>query len=145
MLGSLALLATLLLTAADVQPGEPELPFVVVVHRSNPDSSISRAELSAVFMRRTRRWPDGTEITPIDRPPRSPLREQFSAHVHRKSVAYVIRYWHRAIFSGRDVPPEEARSDEAVLEIVAGREGAIGYIERGTVPGDDVKVIAVTP
>lgn len=138
-----ALLLLLLLaggTAAEEHP-----PFRVVVHASNRVTSLSRAELSAIYMKRTRSWPDGREIVPVDRQSASRLRERFSRAVHGKSVAYVTRYWQRLIFSGRAVPPRELRSDAAVLDFVRGSAEAIGYVDAGTPVGEGVKVIAVRP
>lgn len=106
-------------------------------------SSLSRAELSALFMRRTRSWPDGTEVRPVEPPARSRVREQFSRAIHGKSVAYVTRYWHRLIFAGRAVPPGELSSDAAVIDFVRSHRGAIGYIDGNTPPAGDVKVVTV--
>jgi ABC-type phosphate transport system substrate-binding protein len=144
MLSELALVITILVSAADLVQPRVDVPFQVIVHRSNAVSSLSRAELSAIFMRRTRSWPDRTEVRPVEPPARSRVREQFSRAIHGKSVAYVTRYWHRVIFAGRGVPPEELASDEAVIELVKTHRGAIGYIARETQPGDGVKVLAVT-
>lgn len=134
----LALILTASLSAA-------EAPFVVIVHRSNPATSISRAELSAVYMKRLRSWHGGAEIVPVEQPLRSRIREQFSRAVHGKSVAYVNRYWQRLIFAGRAVPPPELRNSDAVVQFVRAHRGAIGYVDRRTPLGDDVQAIAVTP
>ena len=138
MLSELVLVAAILLSAADAQPAA----FHVVVHPSAKVSSLSRAELSAIFMRRTKSWPDGAEVRPVE-PSSKDLREVFARTIHGKSLAYVTRYWHRVIFAGRGVPPEELPSDREVVEYVKTHRGAIGYI--GTVPGDDVKVLTVAP
>ena len=122
-----------------------EFPFRVVVHRSNPVVAVTRAELSAMYMKRLRSWPGGEEIVPIDQPARSSVREDFARAIHGKSVAYVTRYWQRVIFSGRGVPPAEARSSAAALAIVRTQRGAVAYIDARTPAGEDVKVIAVTP
>jgi hypothetical protein len=122
-----------------------ELPFRVVVHASNPATSVTRAELSAIYMKRKRSWPDGTEIVPIDHSTISRPRERFSRAVHGKSVAFVTRYWQRLIFSGRAVPPREVRSDAAVLELVRRNVHAVGYVDARTPLVDGVKAIAVTP
>lgn len=138
-----ALLLLLLLaggTAAEERP-----LFWVVVHASNPVTSLSRAELSAIYLKRMRSWPDGREIVPVGRPATSRVRERFSRAVHGKSVAYVTRYWQRLIFSGRAIPPRELRSDAAVLDFVRGNAEAIGYVDGGTPVGEGVKVIAVRP
>ena len=133
----------LMMSAAGVHADE--VPFRVVVHPSNPVASLTRAELSALYMKRTRSWRGDREIVAIDHPASSPLRERFSRAVHGKSVAYVTRYWQRLIFSGRGIPPRQLPSDAAVLAFVKTNRDAIGYIDRRTAPGDGVKVIAVTP
>jgi len=133
-----------LLLIAGVAVAE-ELPFRVVVHESNPVVAVTRAQLSAIYTKRTRSWPDGMEIFPVDHLPASRLRERFSRTVHGKSVAYVTRYWQRLIFSGRAVPPRELRSDAAVLTLVRSNAEAVGYVDARTPLSDGVKAIAVRP
>ena len=138
-------MVTMFLSAAEAPQLRREVPFRVIAHPSVRPSSLSRAQLSAIFMRRTRSWRDGAEVRPVEPPARSRVREQFSRAVHGKSVAYVTRYWHRVIFAGRGVPPEELSSDAAIVEYVKSNRGAIGYIDGALVPGADVKVLTVTP
>jgi ABC-type phosphate transport system substrate-binding protein len=145
MLSQLALVVTLLLSAAEVTQPRTDVPFQVVVNRANGVTTIRRADLSALFMRRTRSWRDGSEVRPVEPPSRSRVREDFSRAIHGKSVAYVTRYWHRVIFAGRGVPPAELATDAAILEYVKAHRGAIGYIARATPAGDGVKVITVAP
>ena len=132
-----------MLSAAEVRARE--IPFCVVVHRDNPTMSVTRAELSAMYMKRKRSWRDGRAIFPVDQRAGSPLREEFSRTIHGKNAAYVTRYWQRLIFSGRGIPPRQLRSDAAVLDAVKNNRDAIGYVARETPPGDGVKVIAVLP
>jgi ABC-type phosphate transport system substrate-binding protein len=143
MLGPFVLVAAILLSPDDRRPLPRDLAFRVVVHKANPVSSLTRAELSAIFMRRVRSWPDGTEIRPVDHRAEARVRERFSWTVHGKSVAYVIRYWQRLIFAGRGIPPPEVRSGAAVMELVRANRGAIGYVDGTTPLGGDLKVIEV--
>jgi ABC-type phosphate transport system substrate-binding protein len=136
MLATLALVAAILLS--------PDDGFRVVVNKSNPVSSLTRGQLSAIFMRRTRSWPDGTEIRPVDRRAGVQVRERFSRVVHGKSVAYVTRYWQRLIFAGRGIPPPVVQSNAAVLDLVSANRGAIGYVDAATPIVGDLKVIEVT-
>ncbi len=138
-------LVLVLLAGVPAPEARPGAPFQVVVHSANPVESLSRSQLSAIFMKRIRSWPGGGEIVPVESPVRSPLRERFSRAVHGKSVAFVVRYWQRLIFAGRGIPPQELPSDAAVLDLVKSHRGAIGYISAETPPGDGVKVIAVRP
>ena len=128
---------------AAFRAGPPQ--FCIVVHRSNPMVSITRAELSAIYMRRRRSWRDGREIVPVDQPAASAVRERFSRAIHGKNVAYVTRYWQRLIFSGRGIPPRQLRNDAEVMEFVRNSRDAIGYTARDASPADGVKVIPVTP
>lgn len=146
MLAEVVLFSTLVLQAGSGPPApQPGLQFRVIVHPSNPVDSISRQQLSAVYMKKVRQWPDRTEIIPVDQSPTSRVRERFSDSVHGKSVAYVTRYWHRLIFSGRGLPPTELNSSAAVAEFVAENRGAIGYVSSDLQLGEGVKVIVVTP
>jgi hypothetical protein len=47
-------------------------------------------------------------------------------------VGAVRSYWQQRIFSGRDVPPPELDSDEAVVAFVARSPGGIGYVSAAT-------------
>ena len=116
--------------------GAEDPPFLVVVNRSNPVVSVTREELSAIYLKRKSDW------LPVDQYPAAPVRERFSRAVHGKSVGYVTRYWQRLIFSGRGIPPRQLPSDAAVLEFVKNNANAIGYIAGA--PQDGVKVITVT-
>jgi len=142
MLRLIGLLA--MLSAANMRTGDAS-SFSVVVHPSNPIVSITRAELSAIYMKRTRSWRGGREIVPVDQPASSPVRERFSRAIHGKNVAYVTRYWQRLIFSGRGIPPRQLQNDAAVLELVKNSRDAIGYVAGEPPPGDGVKVLEVRP
>lgn len=143
MLGPLALVTAILLSPDAGRPLPRDLPFRVVVNKANPVSSLTRAELSAIFMRRVRSWPDGTEIRPVDHRVETVVRERFSRVVHGKSVAYVTRYWQRLIFAGRGIPPPVVPSGGAVMELVRANRGAIGYIDANAPIATDLKVIEV--
>ncbi|HSN68985.1 MAG TPA: phosphate ABC transporter substrate-binding protein [Thermoanaerobaculia bacterium] len=145
MLSPLFFAAALFLSvAADAQPGAP-VRILVVAHPSANVATLTRAEVSSIFMKRTRSWPDGREIVPVDQRPGSRARETFSRSIHGKSVAYVTRYWQRLVFSGRGIPPREEADDDSVLRFVRATPGAIGYVG-GTVAGaEGVTVIEVTP
>ena len=119
--------------------------FHVIVTRANAATSLTEAEVSAMFMKRMRSWPDGSDVAPVDQRAGSRVRESFSEEIHGKSVRYVIRYWHRLIFSGRGIPPRELESDAEVLAFVAANRGAIGYVNAGAALPDDVQVLTVSP
>jgi len=67
-------------------------------------------------------------IHPVDLRGEAVARREFSSRVLNRSVAAVRSYWQQRIFSGRELPPPEFDSDEAVLKYVASSPGAIGYV-----------------
>ena len=117
--------------------------YGVVVNRANPVMSLARKEVSALFLKRSTRWRDGTPVLPVDGPD-SPAREHFSKEVHGKKTAAVRSFWLQAIFSGRGVPPPEKPSDQEVIAYVKERPGAIGYVSATSVT-DGVRVLTVQP
>jgi hypothetical protein len=110
--------------ADDAKSGQ----FRVIVHPSNPNSSESREFIAQAFFKRTTRWHSGEAIHPVDLRPDSAVRRAFSGDVLQRSVAAVRSYWQQRIFSGRDLPPVELESDDAVVKYVANSPGAVGYV-----------------
>jgi ABC-type phosphate transport system substrate-binding protein len=135
---ALVLLASAALAAG---PAAADDGFKVVVHRSNPVASLSRAQASQLFLKKTTRWPSGQPVQPVEISDDG-VRARFCDRVHGKSLKSVKAYWNGLIFSGRDVPPLERRSDEGVLEYVRTNPAAIGLVS-GTAPPADVKVVAL--
>jgi ABC-type phosphate transport system substrate-binding protein len=110
--------------------------YKVVVHRSNPATSLSRQELTAYFLKRTTSWPSGIAVQPVDLERKSAARAAFSSDVLHKSVAQIIAYWQQQIFAGRAVPPPEKNTDAEIVTFVGGHQGAIGYVTEGAAVGD---------
>lgn len=133
--GAIGLATTLLLAlvfavTAPALAGDTD--FRVVVHPSNPASNLEKDFVADAFLKKVTRWPDGEVAKPVDLRPDSAVRRRFSDSVLKRSVGAVRSYWQQRIFSGRDVPPPELDSEEAVVSYVAKYPGAIGYISTST-------------
>lgn len=115
---------------AIAESAAPPPTLTVVVHPETGIGSISRAELSKIFLKRLRTWKNGRSARPVDQSPESDVRREFSRRVHRRDVVTIELYWKRMIFSGNAVPPPELESDERVLEFVRLTPGAVGYVGR---------------
>jgi len=100
----------------------------IIVHPDSDITSVSRTELSKIFLGKLRTWADHTPAVPIDQVPGSRAREDFTRWVHDRSVVNVEVYWKRQIFSGRGVPPPEVTGTAAVIEFVRTHPGAVGYV-----------------
>jgi ABC-type phosphate transport system substrate-binding protein len=140
--GCLALLAAVLVCAADA--GAEETPYKLIVHQSNPLTAVSREELSKIFLKKTRRWPDNRPAQPVDLNDASPVRARFSRDVHDRALSAVLAYWRQKIFSGAGVPPPEKRSDAEIIAYVSANPNAVGYVSAATALTVDVKVLEVT-
>jgi ABC-type phosphate transport system substrate-binding protein len=101
--------------------------YKVVVNAANPAKKLSKAQVSAYFLKRSTAWDAGGTVQPVDLPD-GPVREKFCAEVLGKSAAAVKAYWTRLTFAGRDTPPAAKASDDEVLAFVRGNPGAIGYV-----------------
>jgi len=115
-------------TVAWAQGPEEQAQFLVVIHSSVGESSLTKKEVSDLFLGRTLAWRDGEPVAPVDLASDSPVRSSFSEAIHGRKVSAVKSYWQRQIFSGRAVPPPERESDEQVVQYVRGTPGAIGYV-----------------
>ena len=127
------------------QPAAAQQGFVVIVHPSNPVSSLSAAELSRIFLKKTVKWEGGSRVEPVDLAASSAVRGRFSQAVHGKGTSAISAYWQKMIFSGRDIPPAELGTAAEVIAFVASHRGGVGYIAEGTALGEGVKAIRITP
>ncbi len=116
--------------------------FKVIAHSSVTESDVPAAALSKVFLKQSKKLPDGTTVTPVDLAKDSDVRAAFSKAVHGRAVGAVETFWQQQIFSGKEVPPAVKNSDADIIAFVKSTPGAIGYVSGGA-STDGVKVIAV--
>ncbi len=102
--------------------------FKVIVHASNPQTALERAQISKMFLKKKEGWEHGARVIPVDQLQESPVRAGFTAAIHGRGVATIKAYWEKMIFSGREVPPRELSSDEEVIAFVRGRPDGVGYV-----------------
>src|SRR5260370_42076342 len=117
----------LLTILVGVVPGAPP-ELRVVVNEANPVSSLSRQEVSDLFLKKTSRWAQLGLVMPVDQPEGAAVRETLNREIHHKSLSAVRADWQQRIFSGRDVPPPEKGGDAEVLSFLRKNPGANGYI-----------------
>jgi hypothetical protein len=115
--------------------------YKIVVNASNPVSSMTRDEVSRIFLKKSTKFPDGRSVSPVDLPVSSPIRESFSNGILGKPASAVDAYWQQQIFSGRDIPPPQ-KSEGAALNFVRSNGNGIAYVSAGA-DTRGVKVINV--
>ena len=106
--------------------------YQVVVNAANGASSISKDELSKIFLKKSTKWAGGAAAVAVDLKADDATREAFSQAVHGRGASAIASYWQQQIFAGKDVPPEEKGSAAEVIAFVAGNPGAVGYVPAGT-------------
>jgi ABC-type phosphate transport system substrate-binding protein len=116
--------------------------YRVIVHPSNTAATLDRDFVADAFLKKASHWPSGKTIRPVDLDSKSPTRQKFVEGLLKRSIAGVRSYWQQQIFSGRNIPPPELDSDEAVIAFVLKYEGAIGYVS-GSASCATVKVVTV--
>jgi ABC-type phosphate transport system substrate-binding protein len=106
----------------------PAPAYRIICHPDNPIATADRQFVGDLFLKKINTWPTGEASRPVDLAPGSPVRRAFTEEVLRRPVEAVRSYWQQRIFAGRDLPPPELDSDDAVVKYVLKHRGAIGYV-----------------
>ena len=142
------LLLSALLTAAALVTAPPAgaqaRTYVVIVNAANPVSSMSRADLSRLFLKKTERWSNGAAVAPVDLEASSKVRASFTKEILGKSTASVQSFWQQQIFSGRNVPPVTKPTDDQVIAYVRANANAIGYVAAIAAAPPGTRLVVVT-
>ena len=115
---------------------------VTVVAADNPVTTLSHGDVTNIFLGKTRQFPDGSPVQPIDQPESSPIRQTFYQTISGQRPEELKAYWSKMIFTGRGQPPPIVQGDEAVKAALARQRGAIGYIDANAVDSR-VRVVPV--
>lgn len=141
---ALAVLLVLGLGSAGSDLQAQNTSFKVIVNDANSIDSLSKSQVSRLFLKKETRWKSGFGVSPVDQLPRSELRIEFSDSIHDKKVDWIKSYWQKLIFSGRKTPPPELESDREILDFVRHNVGAVGYVSVRAALGEGVKVLAIS-
>lgn len=128
--------AGLLLAALITVPARAAEKYQVIVHKSNPATTLPRELVARYFLKKTTEWPSGKAVTAVDQTKDSAVRAAFAREVLNKTLAEVSAYWQQQVFSGAGVPPVEKKGDAAVVALVETTETAIGYVQADADIGD---------
>lgn len=121
--------------------------LVVIVNKANTVGSMSRAELSSIYLGKRKTWAAGETVKPCDFQEAGVDEEQtamghFSARYIKKDLASLKNYWIKMIFSGKGDPPPLLKKVEDVIRFVSEDPGSLGYLYSDQVTGA-VRVVPV--
>ena len=102
--------------------------FQIIANKSNPVTTISKSQLSRLFLKKEKKWETDKEVLPVDLKENFKTRAAFSKAIHGRPVSAIKAYWQKMIFSGRQVPPPEKGNDQDVINFVERYAGAVGYV-----------------
>jgi ABC-type phosphate transport system substrate-binding protein len=133
-------LCTLLGLALSLAVRPVAADVVVVVSSTSSITTLSKIQVTDIFLGKVSRFPNGAPAVPIDQEEGSPARDEFYAAYAGRSPAQMKSHWAKIMFTGRGEPPKTASNSVKVKSIIAANPQAIGYIERGAVDSS-VKVV----
>jgi ABC-type phosphate transport system substrate-binding protein len=114
--------------------------LVLVVHKNNPTSILSRSQVIDLYMGKYIAFPDGSKAVPVDIEDDLETRTKFYDSLVGMPLARVNAYWSKVKFSGRARPPIQQKDEEAILNFVMETENAIAYVYENSVTSD-LKVV----
>ena len=117
---------------------------VAVVSAKNPMTTLTRNQLSDIFLGKNNRFPDGGPAVPIDQDEASPRRAEFYSSIVGRTPAQLKVHWSKIIFTGRGSPPQQVGGDADVKKTLANNPAAIGYIDSSAVDAS-VRVVKIAP
>jgi ABC-type phosphate transport system substrate-binding protein len=144
---ALAGLAAVLLAISGQASASSKRELVVIVNKANTVGSISKAELSHIYLGKRKTWVTGDIVRPCDL--QEPGVEEeltsmslFSARYLNKDIATLKSYWIKMIFSGKGQPPQVFKKPEDVIRVVSEDPASLGYVYSDQVTGS-VRVVPV--
>jgi ABC-type phosphate transport system substrate-binding protein len=113
----------------------------VIVNKANGVGSLDASKVKKIFMAKTKSFPDGSPIVPIDQQTNS-VYKTFYKKVAKKSATKMNKYWVKLTFTGKAEAPKKVGTDADVLNLIKANKNMIGYIDSKFVT-DDVKTVYI--
>lgn len=137
-------LSSLIAVAALSWSGLLFAEIAVIVHPSSEVSSMTKDDVSRLFLGKTKSLPNGDLVIPLNQDEGQSARDVFNQKVCSKNANQYRAYWSKLIFTGKGTPPKDSGDSEAVKALVAANPKMIGYIDGSLVDGS-VKVVFRLP
>jgi len=117
--------------------------IIVIVNHSALVDELNINEVRRIFLGKPP-LNSRLHLIPINQPRSSKVRTKFEKVVLGKSPRHIRSYWVERIFTGKGVPPKEAKSNEALIKFVSEHKDAIGYVDNANL-AKSVKSVLVIP
>ena len=100
--------------------------YKIIINSSNSETTITRKKAASYFLKKSKKWSNGTKVLPIDH--LCSARKSFSKNIIGKTISAVESYWQQKLFSGSDTPPIKVKTDAEAVDYVKNNPGAIAYV-----------------
>ncbi len=124
---ALSMMIFLNVSWANNPKADSDQKIFALVNVQSKVNSISRGELRILFLKQGELIRDNESYQPLDGPELSEVRDLFYKRVVGNSRIDMKRYWSRMIFTGKSVPPVQAKSEADVEDQIASNQWLIGY------------------
>lgn len=115
---------------------------VVVIVNINNSAALTKKEISKIFLKKLKTYPNKKKVIAINLPQNNTTRNAFEAAVLNKTSSQVKAYWAKLLFSGKGNPPKELSTEKEVMAFIANNINAIAYIDSANID-ESVKVLEV--
>lgn len=112
--------------------------IVVIGNMDNEVSSLTKKQVIAIFMGRSRSLPNGVRALPLDE---ENLRNEFYEKLTNRSIAQIDAYWARILFSGQASTPALKKDPQTVVDEVKKAKGKIAYIDKKYFNEEQMKML----
>ncbi len=117
---------------------------VVIANKAAPVTSLSVDQVSAIFLKKSDSFPDGSTVMAVDLPNDNAIRDEFYQKAAHKNTNQVKSYWAKRIFTGKGSPNDTQNDEASVKSWVSSSINHIGYVSSAAVD-DSVKVLLRLP
>jgi ABC-type phosphate transport system substrate-binding protein len=114
----------------------------IIVNASVAETTLSARNVEDIFLGKTVQWPDNAAIHVVTvKDPK--IHHAFLEQYLKKSESQWNAYWKRLVFTGTGILPEQAETQQALLEYVARTKGAVGYMEAEPLSINTIKILEI--
>lgn len=101
----------------------------IVVHPNSSMNNITPVQAANIFLGKTKTFPNGKLVIPIDQARLSKIRQEFYKKLVNKNQNQLNAYWARQVFTGKSQPPNRVNDNNEVKLLIGDNPGMIGYID----------------
>ncbi|OUR93814.1 hypothetical protein A9Q81_15195 [Gammaproteobacteria bacterium 42_54_T18] len=100
----------------------------IITNTKNATQSLSKQDIQNIFLGKIQSFPNGNPAKPVNSSKGSPSRIAFMEEILKKTERSWRSHWARLLFTGKGKPPKEYQNPQDIIDAVAQKKQAIGYV-----------------